>query len=216
MDNKFSDVFKLSEEKDKDQYEYRIYMVVNDNENLTEPIYMYSQKSYKGDSRFRLVPSGRNKGDGSFSLPSVYTKLNRVYPLVDLNIEKSKEFEEYTPEEQGFISRFYEKVLLRDDFKESDSFKANLGSLTKHTFGPKNSYYDIDSISSGEDNLGSFISTMISFIRIYNKINHEGKKRLTGIWCIDEFETSLHPVAQINLFNYILDWSIYFGLVKKI
>ena len=30
---------------------------------------------------------------------------------------------------------------------------------------------------------------------------------LQGIFCIDEMEASLHPVAQINLFNFIYDWA---------
>lgn len=46
---------------------------------------------------------------------------------------------------------------------------------------------------------------MISFQRIYNSFDK--KPNLTGIWAIDEFEVSLHPIAQVNFMNYLLEWS---------
>ena len=33
------------------------------------------------------------------------------------------------------------------------------------------------------------------------------KEELQGIFCIDEIEASLHPVAQVNLFNFIFNWA---------
>lgn len=40
--------------------------------------------------------------------------------------------------------------------------------------------------------------------RIYDKSN---RKKITGILAIDEFEASLHPIAQVNLFNFLIKFS---------
>lgn len=207
MQTKFSNVFNLSKTKDTRRYNYRIFMNIDNNDHLVEPIPLYPEKkSHSQDiARFRLVPSGRKAGDGYFSLPSVYTKLNRVYPLIDTTLSSQSENLEYTKDEQKEIGNFYQKVLLRSDFASNEAFDASEGKLTKHSFGPTNSYYDKETISSGEDNLGTFVNTMISFQRIYNSLNK--KPQLTGIWAIDEFEVSLHPIAQVNFMNYLLEWS---------
>lgn len=149
MQTKFPDVFRMSTKYDNTTYRYSIRMNIDNDLLLKEPIPLYPEK-YPADDpkageiyRFRLVPSGRAQGDGYFNLPSVYTKLDRVYPLID-----SKLMDKLTlaaPLENSDISdigKFYERVLLRTDFN-----KSNL------------------------------------------------------------FETSLHPVAQVNLFNYLYKWS---------
>lgn len=207
MQTQFSDIFKLSLEKDADKSLYNLKLNVEDNLKISEPVPVYKEKD-PGTSdfvRFRLVPSGREAGDGFFNLPSVYTKLDRVYPLID-SPQPSKIEIQYTDDEIRFVQNFFEKVLLREDFKLFDSFETTAGEKDKHPFAPANSYYDIDTISSGEDNLSAFINTMISFMRLPPKIIDE-KEYLRGVWDIDEFEASLHPVAQDNLFNYLYGWS---------
>ncbi len=210
MQTIFSNVFNLSKTKDTRSYNYQIFMNIDNNDKLVEPIPLYPEKKPHSEeiARFRLVPSGRNAGDGYFYLPSVYTKLNRVYPLVDTTLSSQSENPDYTEDEKKDIGRFYQKVLLRNDFDSNEAFDASEGKLTKHSFGPTNSYYDKETISSGEDNLGTFINTMISFQRIYDSLDEKEKRHiLTGIWSIDEFEVSLHPIAQVNLMNYLLEWS---------
>ncbi|KRL40748.1 AAA family ATPase [Liquorilactobacillus nagelii] len=203
MQTKFSDVFKLSTKTDKNTYSYDIRMTINNNLHLKEPIPLYPEKKPGTDeiSRFRLVPSGRAQGDGYFNLPSVFTKLDRLYPLVNTMLANTTQEDIYTKQEIKFIGDFYKSVLLRPDFSSIDSFDATSKSFIKHTLGPSNSYYDINTISSGEDNMSSFVNTMISFQRIARK------DQLTGIWSIDEIESSLHPVAQVNLFDYLINWS---------
>lgn len=212
MQTKFSDVFKLSSEKDISDYLYYIRMSINESLNLKEPIPLYFQKGnpdskYSKKDRHRLVPSGRDKGDGYFNLPSVYINLKRLDPLIQYDTIIEKKIE-YTRDEKEFISKFYEKILLRTDFSEFENYEARSSNNSKNTKGPGNSYYDVQSISSGEDNLGYIVDTLISFNRIHaDNINNTPVNKLTGILCIDEFEASLHPVAQMNLFNFLFDWS---------
>lgn len=43
---------------------------------------------------------------------------------------------------------------------------------------------------------------MIAFKR-----NILSNNALQGIFCIDEFDASLHPVAQVRLFDFIYNWA---------
>ncbi|MFS1013777.1 AAA family ATPase [Enterococcus casseliflavus] len=198
MMTKFSDVFKMSTEKDTTEYKYSLKMNIDDDLLLKEPVNFYLQSS---DNRHRIVPSGRKTGDGFFLLPSIYINLRRLYPLIDSGKIKPYKIE-YSEQESAFIASFYEKILLRDDFKNFETFETD--AVKKNTVGPKDSYFDINTISSGEDNLSSFVNSMISLMRIYDK---NQRKKLTGILAIDEFEASLHPIAQANLFDFLVNWS---------
>ena len=210
MQTKLSDVFKFSLKKDNSSYLYSIKMDIDSGLKVCEPIPLYPEKDPDTGqvSRFRLVPSGRSAGDGYFNLPSVYSKLDRVFPLTDFKNDPIKNQDiMFTDKENSDIGKFFEYVLLRPDFNSTENYDASEGRVTKHTFAPGNSYYDINSISSGEDNLGSFINTMISFQRVFEKNKNNNMDVLTGLWSIDEFEVSLHPIAQNNLLKYLFDWS---------
>lgn len=199
---KLSDVFKLSLEKDNKRYNYDIQLKVDNEYYIQEPIKLFPNKR---DGRFRIVPSGNEKGDGFFELPNRYLNLKRLYPLVEIEDLKKSNNVEYTEKEREFIAEFYEAVLLKDSFGKFDTYTANFGTKGKNTIGPSNSYYDIDSISSGEDNLGTIANTLVSFNRLFE--NKKNTNELTGILSIDEFEASLHPIAQFNLLNFLYKWS---------
>lgn len=212
METDFSEVFNMSTKYDNTTYKYSIRMNIDDDLLLKEPIPLYPEKYPKGNPkagetyRFRLVPSGRAKGDGYFNLSSVYIKLDRVYPLIDSVLKDDLVLTKPLEESDNLdIGKFYERVLLRTDFNKSHLFEAEHGQKNHYPYEPVDSYYDKKTISSGENNLSSFINTMISFQKVYRALNDPN--RLTGIWNIDEFETSLHPVAQVNLFDYLCRWS---------
>lgn len=205
MKTLFSDVFNLSLKKDKPSYQYDLKMSIlqdNKTEYLVEPV-----KMYRRPDRFRLVPSGSAKGDGFFVLPSVYLNLKRLYPLVDIDDNDITKLDiEYTSREKSFIYHFYERIFSKTEFSTFETYEADKSKVNKTPIGPgDDASYDIMSISSGEDNLSSFLKILLSFMRIYNE--KEDKNSLTGLLSIDEFEASLHPIAQLNLFNFLLDWS---------
>lgn len=208
MKTKFDDVFKFSLIKDKEKYLYKIKMELDDNKKIIEPIPVYIQTEANGEiKRHRIVPSGRAKGDGFFNLPTLYTNLKRLYPLIDSGSVTVSNNVNYTDDEKKKIGSFYQNIILKSDFKSFETYSnSTKDSIDKKPFGPSKSYFDINSISSGEDNLSTFINAMISFERIKKSINNSNQ--LTGIWAIDEFEASLHPSAQLNLLKYLLKWSV--------
>ncbi|MBE6105719.1 AAA family ATPase [Anaerovibrio lipolyticus] len=93
------------------------------------------------------------------------------------------------------------KILQKEAFSAPVQV---LDKSIKQTFGPgKEADYDFKSISSGEDNIGHILNKMYAFLQY--KTDNVGA--LQGIFCIDEIEASLHPVAQINLFDFIYNWA---------
>lgn len=212
MQTKFSDVFKLSSKKDQKDYLYHIQLDINDNLLLQEPVPLYFQEGNPDtktstQDRHRLVPSGREKGDGYFNLPSVYINLKRLYPLIESGEIIEDKNLNYSEKEKKFIGDFYQKVLLKSDFDAFNKYSAK-GVNSKNPYGPsEESYYDVQSISSGEDNLSTFIDVLISFMRVYDSKKENNVPGMTGVFSIDEFEASLHPIAQANLFCFLLQWS---------
>lgn len=205
MNTEFSKVFRLSPIKDNAKYLYHLKFTLVDETKLIEPIHFYYQES---TNRFRIVPSGRKKGDGFFNLPSLYISLKRLFPLIETdNISKNPI--NYSDKEKSFISDFYQSILLRSEFSEFENYKADFGSITKNPKGPsETALYDVHTLSSGEDNLSTLADTLISFMRIRdNNIKAGNANLLTGILAIDEIEASLHPIAQINLIEFLISWS---------
>lgn len=192
----FSDVFNFSVKHDQEKYKYYISLEIEKDTILREPVDLYFNKS---DSRFRLVPSGRSKGDGNFFLNTSFVNLKRLFPMVDTE-SKPDDTIKYTKEEEIFIETFYSKLLQKSSFV---AVEAVADSSLKTTLGPSKSYYNYESISSGEDNLGHIVNKLIGFMRNSNS----DKSLSNGIFCIDEFEASLHPVVQIRLFEYLLKWA---------
>lgn len=200
LKTRHSEVFYLSPEKDSDQYLYYLRITTTDDITFEEPIRVYKRLNPDGKYRHRVTVGKDNKeGRGNFSLNTSFVNLKRLIPIIDTNAKVDDE--EMAKTLKSFVADGYMRILQKEAFLEpvqvSDKNK-------KQTFGPgENAEYDYRSISSGEDNVGHILSKMHAFIQ-YKTNNLDA---LQGIFCIDEIEASLHPVAQVNLFEYIYNWA---------
>ena len=193
-----SSVFRLSLKND-DNYKYHIFLESDRGEKIRESVDVYIDSAKK---RHRIVVSGSEKGDGNFYYNTSFLNLKRLYPIVETNAKANGEFK-LNSEELAECKNFYEYVLPSMEYSE---FDAVLDTSTKTTFAPLSKSYDFNSMSSGEDNLGSIFNRLVGFMRA-NLCNIKG-----GILCIDEVESSLHPVAEINLYNYLYNFSQKYGV----
>lgn len=183
------DVFKLSKKYD-DEYSYDVCFTSTKNEKIKETVKI----DVVGD-RHRIVVSGHGKGDGNFIFNTSFHNLGRLNPIVETSANE-KENITLTNEEQQELIKFYGYVFVSSNHEE---FLAVSDDKKKKTFGPtgEKATYDFNSISSGEDNIGSIFNKLVAFERAGNN----------GILCIDEIEASLHPSAQVNMINYLYKWA---------
>lgn len=188
-------VFRLSLEKDTEEYIYYLEALTSNDKILSEPIRVYPRLE---ENRHRVTVGGTNEaGSGNFALNTSMITLSRLYPMIDTEshvIEAN-----LSEDERTAISRDYEIIMQRSAFNQ---FETVSDQKIKNTCGPKNTYYDFNSISSGEDNLGSILYKLLAFERAKTD-----EDCLQGILCIDEFEASLHPVVQTQFFDFLLGWS---------
>lgn len=200
LKTKFKDVIKLSDEHDQDSYDYDLVVKMPDEDRLlAERVRVYRVNGKT--NRHRVVVSGGDAGDGNFLYNTSFLNMKRLYPMVELNAKPDNGIV-LTISEKILQQDFYESVFSKTGF---ESFSAVNHAGMKATFGPvgDGAAYGYESISSGEDNLGAIFNRMIGYVRSYDKNKKEGN----GIFCIDEFEASLHPVAQIKLFKYLYAWA---------
>lgn len=197
LKTKMSEVFRMSSQYDK-KYVYSIQVTDTDNRIITESFNFFLRS---GTRSFRVFSLNRGKGDGNFSYNTTFLGLARLTPIVDTDIKIASNAK-LSKKEMEQMSLFYQQILPAKDYS---SFEGAQDKKRKETFGPggENREYDFNTISSGEDILGAIFNKIIAFQRAKSDDPHVGN----GIFCIDEIEASLHPSAQVALFEYLLSWS---------
>ncbi|MFY7942703.1 MAG: AAA family ATPase [Burkholderiaceae bacterium] len=194
-------VFRLSPEFDAEDYSYEMSLRTGNGEILAEPVSFYYVK--ENTNRHRIVVSGSEKGDGNFHYNTSFLNLKRLFPLVDTKAAPTTDQSiGLTSSEAAKLKDFYENIFPSTGY---EAFVPVHQKKVKSTFAltGATARYDWRSISSGEDNLGAIFNRLVGFQRAFN----EGQKVGNGILCIDEFESSLHPVAQLQLLDYLYRWS---------
>lgn len=195
------EVFRLSAEFDTDDYFYDMTLRTGDGAILAEPVSIYRVK--ENTNRHRIVVSGAEKGDGNFLYNTSFLNLKRLFPLVDTKAAPTTDQAiALSASEAADLKDFYENIFPSSDY---EAFVPVHQKKVKSTFALSGTTarYDWHSISSGEDNLGAIFNRLVGFQRAFIA----GQKTGNGILCIDEFESSLHPVAQLRLLEYLFRWS---------
>lgn len=195
------EVFKLSPEFDTDDYLYDMTLRTGSGDVLAEPVSIYWVKD--NTNRHRIVVSGSEKGDGNFVYNTSFLNLKRLFPLVDTKAAPTTDRTiRLSASEAADLKDFYERIFPSSDY---EAFVPVHQKKVKSTFAlaGATARYDWHSISSGEDNLGAIFNRLVGFQRAFAT----GQATGNGILCIDEFESSLHPVAQLRLFDYLYRWS---------
>ena len=65
-------------------------------------------------------------------------------------------------------------------------------------------YFDGESASAGQDNLGQIITALLSFYRLKKTL---GNAYQGGVLLVDEFDATLHPAAQIALLKKFVQYA---------
>ena len=206
LKTKYSDVFRLSPEKDKEKYVYNLVATTIQEELLEESIKVYPRSDNSGH---RVVVGMSNAaGEGNYTLNTSYINLKRLYPIIETDSKEISMDANYNSRISDFIYKGHYNILQRESFNSPVAVADIKGKRNiKATYGPsKDQHYDYLSISSGEDNIGHILIKMYAFIE--NKIKDIHEDALQGVFCIDEIEAGLHPVAQEKLLSFLINWSI--------
>lgn len=202
----FSDKFKLSKVFDKKgEHEWTLYF--DDIEPYTvESIY---RDKKIGDIRF-WKKGTKKKGSGYIQFPVIYLSLRRLLPIgEDVKLKEDPQIV-LSIEEQEFYTKWHNKILILT--RESDQAKSSttLSSVDKQTtLGANTDYYNWESNSAGQDNIGKILLAILSFRRL--KKNHKANYK-GGILAIDEVDTAFYSGSQIKLLEALNKFSSDFDI----
>lgn len=188
------------------------FQIVIDDENGKETLCDFRtawQKYDKEDEtpdRFRIIPKW-TKADGSVTeakleRPVLYLGLSRLFPIGEsqkIGVKKSNIKFDNTEHEKWFIEN-YKAILSINDVVQSVT-NYSIGETDKKSgIGVTTEKYDYLTNSSGQDNLGQILISILSFKRICQKMGSDWKG---GLLLIDEIDATLHPIAQNRLFDLL-------------
>ena len=207
FESKFSDKFKFSDAFDQPgDHEWLIHV----NEDI------YPKGVYTAVSIARMdkdAPNairiwskeGRDKGMGYIQCPVIFLSLKRLIPVGEEKSFKTSEIQ-LTDDERAFFEEYHNKILL---LSEQLTSVEHIKSSNKSSLGAKTAEYDILTNSSGQDNIGKILLTILSFKRLKERFPDEYKG---GILLIDELDATMFPAAQEKLFEALFRFASDYAL----
>ncbi|WP_027670527.1 AAA family ATPase [Rheinheimera baltica] len=198
----FQDKFRLSPTLDlPGEHHWTLYLREKDFHPDTDEdggfaIESIARKSLEQESIRFWQKGKRDAGSGYVQLPVIFLSLKRLIPIAEAGRVKEKDIQ-LSDKEIAWFSDSYNKILLISDNLESVDY---LESSNKNTIGVTTDYYDWNSNSAGQDNLGRVLLAVISFQRLKSKYPKEYRG---GILAIDEIDATLYPASQVKLLEFL-------------
>lgn len=189
FESEFKNHLKISEKYDTPDKKYKINIHLDNDDKI------YTLSTTKRSEQIRFVLRGNN--DRNFTWPSIYLDLRRLTPMV------------YRKEDEGndwILDSLDERLLIEwtnrviPKIKKSDIISKNLPDKDIKSVVATGPDYDIKSASSGEDNIGQILMSLLSFKKLKDDYPHyQG-----GILLIDELDATLFPKSQLQLLDLLL------------
>lgn len=143
--------------------------------------------------------------EGRIQLATQYLSISRLVPRGESDLKKTtisnrsllKQKSENKKYKLWFNRVLNNSIIEHDpqmtNIRKNSTSTSSTGSIDEHI-----EHTSSDSISVGQDSLTHIITSLIGFDFITSQKSYTG-----GILCIDEFDISLHPAAQIELLNLL-------------
>jgi predicted ATPase len=208
----FSEIIKGSKQFDKtDSGIFQIIVDEPDGTTITCEFRTTWQKYDSDDKtaeRFRVIPKWKKPLDqttteAKLERPVIYLGLSRLFPVGEaqkVGVKQPKlKFD--NPQHESWFNENYLKILsINETLKAVTNY--SIGETDKKIgVGITTDNYDYLTNSSGQDNLGQILLSILSFKRIREKLDNEWKG---GLLLIDEIDATLHPVAQNRLLELLV------------
>ncbi len=204
FEGKLKDKFKFSEKHDiPGEHVWRLDFV---DESIYEEGYIEVKSELRPDGTFRFwTTKGREEGDGFAQLPVIFLSLKRLLPIGESGKIKVKE-DTLNEDEKAFFATYHNSILGLQDNIISPQY---LSSTSKKSLGPETEYYDAQTISSGQDNIGKILLSVLSFKRLKEKYGDDYKG---GLLLIDELDATLFPAAQKKLIEALFSFAASYSI----
>ncbi|EJY1256955.1 AAA family ATPase [Listeria monocytogenes] len=195
--SEFKSHFRISSKYDTPSNKYIVEFQINDaQEELS------IKATLQGTKRRRNLRLVLRKSDTigtntsrNITHPSIFLSLERLLPISkrENNVVTKTSL---TTEDEAFLKDSHNRIFttIEDYSNISSNLPENKGVRSTVVTNDK---YDVNSASSGEDNIGQILMALISFI----KLKRDWPDYKGGLLLIDEIDASLFPRAQIELFN---------------
>lgn len=197
--SQFREKFKVSDKDVPGEHRWHLdlYPGIHKNDSFDAISIKGYRKNNPNDIRFWSA-EGKGKNTGYVQVPVYYLSLKRCSPIGEE--KKFKEINNLSNEEIQFLVKENKEILtiLGSDLLTVNEIASN---GAKHTASIHNSQHDALSISSGQDNVGKILLSILSFKRLKDNFPNDYKG---GILLIDEIESTFHPLAQGKLMNKLL------------
>lgn len=213
----FREIIKASQEHDpqcKKAVEILFSGTSSDEEEFVVPFRTTWQDKGK---RFRLIPKHHDQ-EGKLGYPIIYLGLSRLYPLGECSDSATLKsvpaitdyFAEH-PDEKRWLIKAYKSILSQSNITGVDPRLHP--ELKKKVFaGVESDTYNGLCNSSGQDNLGQILLSILSFKKLKSQIERDDATWNGGILLIDELDATLHPAAQVRLLDLLHKESVALDL----
>ncbi|MFZ8764753.1 ATP-dependent nuclease [Enterococcus diestrammenae] len=155
--------------------------------------------------RYRLIPKkipGIRDTESKLKWPTFYLGLSRLYPVGEARTKAKKSLPKDIESE---LIKLHTSILSLNFGDNLHARSIDIQETPKLKTGFKSDQYSDTANSSGQDNVGQIILSVLSFklLKEKNPENYHG-----GILLIDELDATLHPAAQRKLFDYLFEQSV--------
>lgn len=198
--SEFRSHFRISSKYDTPENKYEVEFEINDaQEELDVKASLQSTRREGGTLRLVLRKNKSISSNKSRNIvhPTIFLSLERLLPIRKRGDNVVPELS-LTKEDKDFLINSHNRIFTTLNDNRNISSNVPEKSGVKSTV-VTNDKYDINSASSGEDNIGQILMALISFIRLKKDwADYKG-----GLILIDEIDASLFPRAQIELFDLL-------------
>lgn len=149
--------------------------------------------------RFRLIPKKQEvrPTEQKIKHPSYYLGLSRLFPVGES--KQTGTSKKQIPLSDKVI-KIHEEIMNQKYGEEALATSLSISEYPKKKLGLRTDKFSSVANSSGQDNLSQIILTILSFRELKNNLS---KDYHGGLVLIDELDATLHPAAQMRLFDYL-------------
>ena len=199
----FAELFSGTPDHDPTGQKTELFYSSRGNEDSVEFRTAWQNKK----TRFRLIPK-RVFDDGSISeakleSPVIYLGLSRLYPVGEADKKKltrrdqkwdSEEDSKWFEEKHRWILGGWEDYMSVSQFGISGMSRKSGTGIETCSYGPSAN-------SSGQDNLGQILLSVLSMEKLKRDLDADWDG---GLLVVDEIDATLHPAAQLRLVDLLL------------